>query len=273
MSINRIYFTLLTSFHSFVQSSSLLLSSQAEIFTLRHSNTSIGKRQSILFTPRIDPLSSIIFSCEVQTSPSIGRERNQPRFVPVDTYITHVYIHFHAQQTSLSLSLRIFEEKCDKEKKTTIVRITFARDATRQGNSQGARWGTCRFSHKILFPLLPLPLLIELSSKSRRRCRRCRTDRLLRFRGGYTTALSHRLQLRVIGKLPCPHPSAALASPSPHERLTEGGGEGLPTSRSPRFETTEAVLAGRYDTNSTFAVVDACMHYRVSWHLHAIRLL
>lgn len=28
-----------------------------------------------------------------------------------------------------------------------------------------------------------------------------------------------------------------------------------------RFETTEAVLAGRYDTNSTFAVVNACIHY------------
>lgn len=104
MSINRVYFTLLTSFHSFLQSSSLLLSSQAEIFTLRHSN--ILPSQSILFTPRIDPFSSIIFSCKVQTSPSIGRERNQPYFVPIDTYTIYIYIH---KDISLSLSLRIFE--------------------------------------------------------------------------------------------------------------------------------------------------------------------
>lgn len=158
MSINRIYFTLLTSFHSFVQSSSLLLSSQAEIFTLRHSNTSIGKRQSILFTPRIDPLSSIIFSCEVQTSPSIGRERNQPRFVPVDTYITHVYVHFHAQQTSLSLFPFVYSRKSAIRKRKRRSFESLSREMRRAKEIARGR-GEVRAGSRIkyFFPSSPSP--------------------------------------------------------------------------------------------------------------------
>lgn len=107
-----------------------------------------------------------------------------------------------------------------------------------------------------------LPVLIELSSKSRRRCRRCRTDRLLRFRGGYTTALSHRLQLRVIGKLPCPHPSAPLASPSPHERLMEGEeGRRVANNVTQPHVSKRQRLSWREDTTRILLLLSSTLAY------------
>lgn len=115
-----------------------------------------------------------------------------------------------------------------------------------------------------------LPVLIELSSKSRRRCRRCRTDRLLRFRGGYTTALSHRLQLRVIGKLPCPHPSAPLASPSPSRAINGGGGgeKGCQQRHAtPTFRNDRGCPGGKIRHEFYFCCRQR-LHTLWSWYLH-----
>lgn len=127
--------------------------------------------------------------------------------------------------------------------------------------------GEVRAGSRIKYFSLPPPLvLIELSSKSRRRCRRCRTDRLLRFRGGYTTALSHRLQLRVIGKLPCPPPFRRVGFPFPPltRGLMEGGrGRRVANVTQPSFRNDRGCPGGKIRHEFYFCRRRRlCMHYR-----------
>lgn len=134
--------------------------------------------------------------------------------------------------------------------------------------------GEVRAGSRIKYFSLPPPLvLIELSSKSRRRCRRCRTDRLLRFRGGYTTALSHRLQLRVIGKLPCPPPFRRVGFPFPPLTINGGRKREKGCQRHAALVSKRQRLSWREDTTRILLLPSSTLVHALSWHLHAIRLL
>ena len=118
-----------------------------------------------------------------------------------------------------------------------------------------------------------LPRLIELSLESRSRSPTLQNRSFIAIPASdrrYTTALSHRLQLRVIGKLPSLSWLSCVVTPSSLSlslSLSLSFWHPTPTSSQSvtqprwRFRRWWPVVAARYGTNSTFAVVDVCMHY------------
>lgn len=138
-----------------------ILSPRADTFTLLQTTLGAAK-QHILFTPRRS--SRFNHTDEIQTPSPFDRQRNRR-----DSFVSPPReIPFRARRRSM-----VHE---GRKRRRNGGRSNHFRERGRgRGNNRGG--GEVRAVSRIKY----FSRLIELSSKSRSPCRRCRTDRLLRF--------------------------------------------------------------------------------------------